>query len=279
MRKVTIYLCLIFSTVCSVSARAQIDSAKSENTTDKWHFELTPYFWATSIYSTKEIGPVSFENDTRFKDIFENLDYAIPIHFEFGKDDWTVITDLLYVKDQVDKDAQYTIFERLPEKSTIDFSADYTVTKLQCEALGTYTVKRSSGENSTWKIDVLLGFRYTSQENLLELTQESVLDTLDLFPFSHTEQYLDPLIGAAFTLTFCKKWQFYFRGDIGGFSVGSNFTSNLIGNISYETFQFMYINLGYRWLYTNYDNGKSGLEYYSNKSNEIGPILSLTFSW
>ncbi len=63
------------------------------------------------------------------------------------------------------------------------------------------------------------------------------------------------------------------------FQLASDFTSNIIGNISYEVFQFMDANFAYRWLYTNYDNGKSGLEYYSNKSNEIGPILSLTFKW
>jgi len=279
MRLAIIFLCLIFNTFSYLSAQDQTDSTKVKNTNDQWHFELTPYFWATSIDSTRVIGPVSFKNDTRFKDIFDNLDYAIPIHFEFGKNRWTVITDFLYVKDQVNRNAQYTIFPRLPEKSTINFGADYTVMKLQCEALGAYTVKRCSEKNVTWKLDVLLGVRFTSEENLLDIKQGSVLDTLDFFPFSHTEQYLDPLIGAAYTLQFCEKWKFYFRADMGGFSVGSKFTSNLISNISYEAFGFMDINLGYRWLYTNYDNGKTGLEYYSNKSNEIGPILSLTFKW
>jgi hypothetical protein len=279
MRTVLLSLYLVLGISCFFLAQDLPNETVTQENNHKWHFELTPYFWATSIYSTKEIGPVSFENDTRFKDIFENLDYAIPIHFEFGKDDWTVITDFLYVKDQVDKDVQYTIFDRIPEKSTIYFSGDYTVTKLQCEALGAYTVKINSDKNGAWKIDVLLGFRYTSQENSLELKQGSALDTLDLFPYSHTEQYLDPLIGAAYTLHLCNKWKFYFRGDIGGFTVGSDFTSNLIADISYEVFQFMDVNLAYRWLYTNYDNGKTGLDYYSNKSNEIGPILSLTFKW
>lgn len=279
MKAAIVFLCLIFNSLCYLSAQTQSNNTEAKNNTEQWHFELTPYFWATSIYSTRVIGPVSFENDTRFKDIFDNLDYAIPIHFEFGKDRWTVITDFLYVKDQVNRNAQYTIFQRLPEKSITNFSADYTITKLQCEALGAYTVKRKSEKNVAWKIDVLFGVRFTSEENLLEIKQGSVLDTLDFFPFSHTEQYIDPLIGAAYTLQFCEKWKFYFRTDIGGFSVGSKFTSNLISNISYEAFGFMDINLGYRWLYTNYDNGKTGLDYYSNKSNEIGPILSLTFKW
>jgi len=279
MRSTVIFLCLIINTVFYLSAQNKKDSTEINSGNDKWHFELTPYFWATSIYNDRVIGPVSFENDTRFKDIFDNLVYAIPLHFEFGKDDWTVITDFLYVKDEVNRSAQYTIFPRLPDKSTIDFDADYTVTKLQCEVLGAYTLKSSSDKNTTWKIDVFIGLRFTSEENMLEIAQESVLDTLDFFPFSHTEQYFDPLIGAIYSLQFCTKWNFYFRADIGGFSVGSNFTSDLITNVSYEAFQFMDINLGYRWLYTNYDNGKTGLEYYRNKSSEIGPILSLTFKW
>ena len=140
-------------------------------------------------------------------------------------------------------------------------------------------LRKYSKEKVNCKLDVMIGARYTKQKNLLELKQKSVLDSLDFFPFSHTEQYFDPLIGASYTLKFLERWKFYLMGNIGGFSVGSKFTSELVGNLSFEAVKFLNINLGYRWIFTNYDNGKSGIEHYSNKTNEFGPVLSLTFKW
>lgn len=279
MRTAILTLILVFNTFYNLSAQELANSTEAKDNDKQWHFELTPYFWATSMYANLEIGPVSFKSDTRFKDIFANLDYAVPIHFEFGKGRWTVITDVLYVKNQINPEAQYTIFPKLPEKSTIDISPVYTLTKLQLEALGAYAVRKHNTKNAACKIDALVGVRFTQIENELVLTKEVTLDSLVFFPFSQTETYVDPLIGAAYTAQIHKKWKFYLRADIGGFSVGSKFTSNIISNLSFQAVRFMNVNLGYRWLYTNYDNGKSGIEYYSNKSNEIGPVLSLTFKW
>ena len=277
MKATMLSILLLFSSFCYLSAQEQ--NTELTNTEDKWHFDLTPYFWATSMYSNIEIGPFSFQSDTRFKDIFSNLVYAVPIHFEFGSGRWTVITDVLYVKEQMNQDAQYTIFPKLPDKSTIDISAVYTLSKLQWEALGAYAVRKHNKKNAACKIDALIGVRFTRLENTLDITKEGILDTLSVFPFSLTEQYVDPLIGASYTARIHEKWKFYLRADIGGFSVGSKFTSNIITSLSFQAVRFMDLNLGYRWLYTNYDNGKSGAEYYSNKSNEIGPIFSLTFKW
>jgi len=272
MKKPLLALLLSFSIFYS--------SAKEpENLTEKWHFELTPYFWASSVNSNKVVGPVSFSQDTRFKDVFANMVYAIPLHFEFGKNNWSFIADALFVKDQLTQTAAYTFFPKLPEKSTVEFSSVYTISKLQVEAFGAYTFRRHYKKNAACKLDVLLGARFTQTENLLELKQESVLDTLDFFPFSHTEKYIDPLIGASYTAKIHDKWKFYLMGNIGGFSVGSKFTSELTSSISFEALKFMGINVGYRWIYTNYDNGKNGIEYYSNKSHEFGPMVSITFKW
>jgi hypothetical protein len=258
-------------------------SGQEQNYTDAadkhWHFDLTPYFWASSVNSNKIIGPVSFKQDTRFSEVFANMVYAVPLHFEFGKNRWRVITDVLYVKDELDQSAEYTFFPKLPEKSTVGFSSNYQITKLQVEAFGAYNFRKHSKEHVKCKLDVLVGARFTQQKNLLELKQESILDTLDFFPFSHTEQYIDPLIGASYTLKFHEKWKFYLMGNVGGFSVGSKFTSELLSQISFEAVRFMNVNVGYRWIYTNYDNGKSGIEHYNNKSNEFGPMVSVTFKW
>jgi len=276
MKPFLIVILMYFSSVYGLVAQVRTEDDLNTEQENRWHFELTPYFWAASIYSKTTIGPVSLNRETGFKDIFAHLNYAIPIHFEFGKNRWTVITDLLYSKDELTQTAQYTFFPKLPDKSTVDFKADYTVTKLQWEALGAYLV---TPENSRNKVEVMVGLRYTRQDNDLKLSEESILDTLNFFPFSHTVTYVDPLIGARYKIQFHKKWGFYFRADIGGFSVGSKFTSNMTTRISYQVVRFMDIELGYRWLYVNYENNKTGIEHFENKSHECGPVISLMFKW
>ncbi len=243
---------------------------------NKWHFKLSHYFWAASIHGNATIGPVSLERDAKFSEIFENLKYAIPIHFEFGKNRWTLITDFLYTKEELNLTAQHTFFPKLPDESTVDFKADYTVTDMQWEVLGAYLVTHKKSRN---KVDVLLGARYTKRDNVLELTEESILDTLNFFPFSHTTSYFDPLIGARYKIQFYKNWGFYFKADIGGFNVGSKFTSNMITRISYQPVRFMDIELGYRWLYVDYENNKDGIKHFEYKSHEFGPVLQIAFKW
>ncbi len=239
---------------------------------NKWHFELSHYFWVASIYSNTTIGPVSLNRETKFAEIFENLKYANSFHFEFGKNRWTVIADLLYSKDELVQTAQDTLFPEHPDKSTVDFKTDYTVTKMQWEVLGAYLVTPEESRN---KVDLMLGVRYTKQDNDIKLNVESILDTLD-FP---TTTYYDLLIGARYKIHFHKNWVFDYRADFGGFSIGSRFTSNMITRLSYHPVRFMHIDLGCRWLYVDYENNKEGIKYFENKSHEIGPVISLGFKW
>ena len=276
MKPFLIITLLFLNSFNYLTAQVETEGDLSKQQENKWHFELTPYFWAASIYSNTSIGPVSLNRKTTFKDIFDNLKYAIPIHFEFGKNRWTVIADFLYTKDELTQSASYTVFPRLPKISTVDFKTDYTITKMQWEVLGAYLLTHERSRN---KVEVMLGVRYTKQDNDLELIEESILDTLDFFPVSHTTKYVDPLVGARYKIQFHNNWGFYFRADIGGFTVGSKFTSNMITRISYQPVRFMDIKLGCRWLYVNYENNKSGIKHFENKSHEIGPVISIGFKW
>ncbi|NPD47741.1 hypothetical protein [Lentimicrobium sp. S6] len=268
----------ISSFIFIIPANAQDVTTKIETKgqTKKWHFEIAPYFWAPSIYSDVVLGPVTVNTKTPFNEIFSNLTGVFLFHFEFGKGKWTVLTDVLYLQDELTQTAQYTFFPKLPNISTIDFEAGFTLTTLQLEALGAY---RLTSETSNNKVEVMVGMRYTQIKDDLRLTEESFLDTLYFFPIKHTTTYIDPLIGARYKIQFHKKWGFDFRADIGGFSVGSKFTSNLLARLSFEATRFLDLQLGYRWLYSNYDNGKTGIEHYENKSNELGPMFFAAFKF
>ncbi len=233
----------------------------------KWHFELTHYLWAPSIYNKITIGPLSLNSETKFSEIFKSLKYAILLHFEFGINRWTLITDLLYSKEELTETAHRPIGP--------DFKIDYSMTKLQCEVLGAYQLTHEKSRN---KVDVMLGVRYTQQDSDFELAEENLSDPHPLFPFANTTTVVDPLIGARYKIQFHKHWGFYFRTDIGGFTIDSEFTSNMITRISYKPVRFMDIELGCRWIYVNYNNNKNGV-YIENKSHEIGPVISIGFKW
>jgi hypothetical protein len=95
---------------------------------------------------------------------------------------------------------------------------------------------------------------------------------------SQTENWVDPIIGALYNWNITDKWQLMIRGDIGGFSVGSNFTWNAVGLINFKVWKYGSIMAGYRALYQNYKDG-SGIDEFKYDVTMHGPILAFNIYW
>ena len=68
--------------------------------------------------------------------------------------------------------------------------------------------------------------------------------------------WVDPIIGASAGIDVTKHWALTVEGDFGGFGVGSDFTWNALGLISYQTSVFgldTRFGVGYRALSWDYD--------------------------
>ena len=100
---------------------------------------------------------------------------------------------------------------------------------------------------------------------------------VDVFSFGVADRdrdWVDPVVGARGTAELNEDWSLQWRGDIGGFGVGSDFSFQLLAGLRYAFHESGHLAFGYRHLDVDYDD--DGLVYDSAFS---GPILGLLWGF
>ncbi len=87
-----------------------------------------------------------------------------------------------------------------------------------------------------------------------------------------SENWIDPVIGAHYTLPFNDTWSASLRGDIGGFGVGSDFAWQGIATLRWQATPGFGVLAAYRYMAMDYDNG-SGNDYFKYDMAMSGPAL------
>jgi hypothetical protein len=72
---------------------------------------------------------------------------------------------------------------------------------------------------------------------------------------SLNERWLDPYAGFAFRYNLSKAWYLTGKADIGGFGIGSEITWQAYGALGCQVTRYIFIEAGYRYLYTDYNHG------------------------
>jgi hypothetical protein len=72
--------------------------------------------------------------------------------------------------------------------------------------------------------------------------------------FSLDEYWFDPYVGLGGRFNLNKAFYVTAKGDIGGFGVGSELTWQAYGALGCEVTRWFYLELGYRYLYTDYSH-------------------------
>lgn len=105
--------------------------------------------------------------------------------------------------------------------------------------------------------DVYGGFRYnyTSLDINADRSNRFVLIPRDIDD-SGSKTWTDPLIGLRGQWNINDKWFLAGKGDIGGFGVGSDLAWSLQGTVGYNFTESVSAEIGYRYLHTDYDNGR-----------------------
>ena len=118
----------------------------------------------------------------------------------------------------------------------------------------------------------LAGVRYNNLTG--ELRGPGVLPTPQI-P-TGTQDWWDPIVGADFAVPLGTKFSLNLRGDVGGFSVGSDFTWQVFPCVDWRFAKWGSAQLGYRWLYMDYETGSGANRFEYNMLNQ-GPQLGVTF--
>lgn len=229
---------------------------------DEWTFSIEPYVLAANIAGDASIGRVTgVEVDVDFSTILEKLDMAAMIHFEaHSGNGWGVAIDYGFMKLSDD------VFG---ERGGV---VDARVRQGTLEGL---LIRQSRNEING--LEYFAGFRWWDNDidvvfdpAILPGTAERKIDA----------SWIDLLVGARWTRDLSDRWQMQLRGDVGGFGIESDFTSVLSASFLYQFSQRFSLDLQYKAVWVDYEEGKSGQPgYFAYDTVTHGPIVGLKISF
>lgn len=257
-------LCFIVFTLVSPWAHAEdVSSGKST-----WEFHVIPYFWLASLDGDVTVKGIESSVNLSGSDLLDMLDYGGEVHVEAWKGRWGIFLDPTFLKLSDDGRAN------TPTVGRIDVDVD--LKEWLVEFGGLYTLGSwplGTDEGRALSLDVLGGGRYwylkgklSADVPLLGLSRR----------VEESKDWIDPIVGARLRADLTKKLSLAVRGDIGGFSVGSNFTWNVSAIFGYQFSRTISAWLGYRCLGVDYESG-SGSSKFKYDVIMQGPIVGLGF--
>ncbi len=220
---------------------------------DGWSFQITPYVWATGI--SGDITPftgapqVSFE--ASFSEVLEDLDAAFFLHGLARNGDFVLMFDLSYSASS----REGLIPPGVP--------ANGSLTQTSLTVAGGYRVANTPDAS----FDVFAGARAWWIEGAAEVPLLGAST-------SPSQNFVDPIIGARGHVNLAPDWSVTLYGDVGGFGVGSESTSQFFGTLNYAVTDQLTVSAGYRRLDVDYRSGGTVID-----ASMAGPLLGVTWAF
>lgn len=229
---------------------------------DDWTFSIEPYLLAASIEGDAGMGRVTGAPvDLDFSKILDNLDMAAMLHFEaHSANGWGFAIDYGFM------DLSDNIF------GSRGGVLDARVRQGTLEGL---LIRQSS--NAAYGLEYFAGFRWWDND------VDVVVDPAVL-PGDATRKvdasWIDLIAGARWTRPINDRWTAKVKGDVGGFGVEADFTSSLTISAVYEFSQRYALDLQYKALWVDFEDGSPGQSgYFKYDTVTHGPIVGFQFNF
>jgi hypothetical protein len=222
---------------------------------EEWKHELAPYLWGSAMEGTTGIGGVTADVDVSFGDILDNLEMGFMGMYRGTRDRFSISVD--------------TIFMGLgaTQRSRNDLAkADIDVDQFVLGAAAGYAL--------TEKFVVLGGLRYNDLSAEVKLTGP-LGNTADA---ETDESWVDPYLGAQYTIPLSDAWSLNLYGDIGGFGVGSDLAWQGLVTFRWQLTERTGALAAYRYMDVDYESG-SGSDRFKYDMAFSGPALGIVFTF
>jgi len=220
-----------------------------------WTHEFAPYLWGAGMDGTAGVRDVTADVNQSFGDIVENLEFGFMGMYRGTRDRYSITVDTVYMG--------LGAVERGPGGL---LKADIDLDQLALEVDGGYEVFD--------RFVVFGGLRYNDIDAKVKTT--GVLDVVRQAKGS--ESWVDPLVGAHYTIPFNDQWSANLRGDIGGFGIGSDFAWQGVATLRWQATPGLGVVAAYRYIAMDYDSG-SGNDYFKYDMAMSGPALGVVFTF
>jgi len=197
---------------------------------------LKPYLWTAGVQGDIKAHGIDADVDESFSDIVDSLDFGFMLAYEHRFENGnSLLLDSLYIK--LTDDAKV---------AGVDVNTELELGYL--EADGAFPI------SDEYHIDAIAGVRgwWTHLD----------IDAAPVAEVSPSWQWLDPVVGARWSVPLAEKWALNMRGDIGGFGIGSacDFTWQGLAAATYEMSEQTKLGFGYRYMRIERDRGNGADE-------------------
>lgn len=249
----SLFLIALFLTSFSLA------STQDNTEAEKWNFLADVYLMFPYMDGEAGIGDrITVPVDANPGDIFSKLKMAAMLYFEAKTDKWALTTDFVYMRLNQDI-TQGTLWQ----------SGTLEAKELIWEVAGLYRIVPF--------LEVGLGGRVNNIGLGIDALRSGIPDPEEVIE-SGSRTWFDPILITRLSADINDKWFFQFRGDIGGFSVGSKLTWQLQAYAGYRFCKLFQLSLGYRYLSVDYDKGSDADRFVYNV-NTSGPLIRFGFNF
>jgi hypothetical protein len=227
--------------------------AQSESS---WSNQGLIYLLGPTLDGTSGIGPIDTDVDMSAGDVFDNLDSAFLGMYRGEGERWGVMIDVVYMGLKADGSGDGGAF-----------SGEVEVEQTTAIASATYRLSPTT--------QLLAGALYNDVSAGISLRGP----TDRIREQSAGDDWVDPIVGVLFeTPIRGGNWSFTGAAQLGGFGVGADLVTILTGSFSYRFNNWSSIDIGYRYLDFDYEDG-DGLDRFKFDMKEHGPAVGWRFDF
>ncbi|WP_166825701.1 hypothetical protein [Thalassoroseus pseudoceratinae] len=227
--------------------------------------------WVPEMHGTTTVRGRTANVNVSTREIFESIsdfNFIFSGQLEVSYKKWGFLANGYYYNLGVDR----SVLPRIDltagfAQAIVDFAAIYNVS----EDIGL------TDWNQSMEADVLLGGRY----NLLDTNEITITGPRGRsVTAAGSRQWVDPIIGGRFRAPVTDDFWLTFRGDVGGFGIGScsQLTYNIEALGRFQCSEHCQLSLGYRLLDIDQEQG-SGNNRFAYDMQLRGPIVQLGFQF
>ena len=235
--------------------------AQDTKNPDKWQVYLQPYALFPNMNGSLGVGDLpNVSVDANPGDIFKNLKMGAMLYSEVYKGSWVISSDFIYMRLGADAETKNGIL-----------GGSVDVKQVGWEVAGLYHIKQWLG------VGVAVQLNSINSDVSLDLSLPVELAISKTKSLEQSETWVDPSILVRVKMPLSRKLHVHFRGNVGGFGIGSNFYWQTQAHLGYRFSRVFDLSLGYRAISMDYENEK-GNDRFVYDITTFGPEVRFGFT-
>ena len=258
MTRTLLFICIVALTLpLFVSGQDKTVTTKPKG---KWSFLVEPYLMFPNMNGQTGLGNFpDISVDANPGDIFSKLQMGAMLNLEAHNDKWAIASDIIYMN--LNQDAT-------PGK--LINSGKVNAKQLAWELAGLRRV-------TPW-LELGVGGILNSISSEVNINVNNVGGGTTNRSKEITKTWYDPMLIARIQSAQGKKFIYQFRGEIGGFGIGSDFAWQIQAYAGYRFSKLFQITGGYRVISLDYTTG-SGDSRFLYDMDTFGPVIRFGFNF